>query len=209
MRDSLLSHSLARRLAALAFLSLSGTAAQACEVWRDDEWGVWRSNCSLSEDFRGRFELEHIFVANLERRIILKFPDLHVRKFKFFVIGTSVSIEADIENLGKSSVQASTLAVEATFGNPLNGMQYGSTMTFTAAVPALAAMSSVRVSVGSVNVPNNQQDWDLIMLGVIDPPTSQSPARGVVFESDETNNAHNHACRWYGPMPDTSLQPCN
>jgi hypothetical protein len=33
--------------------------------------------------------------------------------------------------------------------------------------------------------------------------------RGLIIESDETNNVKNHACLWYGPMPDTSLQACN
>lgn len=197
------------RLAAAASLLLTGVGAQACEIWRDEDFGIWRSNCSITEDFRNKFLLSHSFMANHQRRITLKWPDLHIRKFKFYVIGTSIDIEAEIENLGDGKAAASQLAVDATFGNPLTGMQQGGPMTFTVNVPALNAYSSQRVSVGSVNVPNNSQDWDLVLLGVTDPPTMAQPVRGAILESDETNNTTNHACRWYGPNPDTSLQPCN
>jgi hypothetical protein len=196
-------------LAAGALLLLSGVSAQACDVWRDPELGIWRGNCSLTEDFRNKFVISQSFLANFEHRLILKWPDLHIRKFKFFVTGTSMTIEADIENLGDGNAAASVLAVDATFANPLTNMQQGSSVQFTVNVPALSSNTSQRVSVGSVNVPNNAQDWDLVLLGVIDPPTMAQPVRGAILESDETNNSKNHACRWYGPVPDTSLQPCN
>ena len=40
------------RLAAAALLLLSGVSAQACEIWRDEELGIWRGNCKL-RDFHG------------------------------------------------------------------------------------------------------------------------------------------------------------
>lgn len=197
------------RLAAAALLLLSGVSAQACEIWRDEHLGIWRGNCNITEDFRNKFMVSQAFLANQDHRLILKWPDLHIRKFKFFVSGTSITIEADIENLGTGNVAASVLAVDATFANPLTGMQQGSSMQFTVNVPALAASASQRVSVGIVNVPNTTQDWDLVLLGITDPPTMAQPVRGAILESDETNNSRNHACRWFGPTPDTSLQPCN
>jgi hypothetical protein len=207
MRKQLLPFRVSRsgRLAAAALLLLSGVSAQACEIWRDEHLGIWRGDC----DIRGKFMVSQSFLANYEHRLVLRWPDLHIRKFKYFVSGTSITIEADIENLGTGSVAASVLTVDGTFGNPLTGMQQGSSMQFTVNVPALNASSSQRVSVGIVNVPNTTQDWDLILLGITDPPTPAQPVRGAILESDETNNSKNNACRWFGPTPDTSLQACN
>jgi len=99
--------------------------------------------------------------------------------------------------------------VDASFGNPLTMMQQCISMQWTVNVPALAANTSQRVSVATVSVPNNMQDWDLVLVGTADPPTVAQPVRGLIIESDETNNVKNHACRWFGPTPDTSLQACN
>jgi len=197
-------HKRSHRLAAAALLLLSAVSAQACEIWRDKDLGIWRGNCKLKD-----FQVSQSFIANFQPRLLLKWPDLHIRKFKFFVVGTSVDIEADVENIGLGNAAASTLVVDANIGNPLTGMQQGSPMQFTVQVPALPASTSQRVSVATVNVPNMNQDWDLILMGVIDPPTMAQPVRGALTESDETNNVTTHTCRWYGPTPDTAVEPCN
>jgi hypothetical protein len=197
-------HKRSHRLAAAALLLLSAVSAQACEIWRDKDLGIWRGNCKLKD-----FQVSQSFIANFQPRLMLKWPDLHIRKFKFFVVGTSVDIEADVENIGLGNAAASTLVVDANIGNPLTGMQQGSPMQFTVQVPALPASTSQRVSVATVNVPNMNQDWDLILMGVIDPPTMAQPVRGALTESDETNNVTTHTCRWYGPTPDTAVEPCN
>jgi hypothetical protein len=197
-------HKRSHRLAAAALLLLSAVSAQACEIWRDKDLGIWRGNCKLKD-----FQVSQSFIADFQPRLMLKWPDLHIRKFKFFVVGTSVDIEADVENIGLGNAAASTLVVDANIGNPLTGMQQGSPMQFTVQVPALPASTSQRVSVATVNVPNMNQDWDLILMGVIDPPTMAQPVRGALTESDETNNVTTHTCRWYGPTPDTAVQPCN
>jgi len=124
-------------------------------------------------------------------------------------LGTSIDIQADIENIGMASAPASVFFVDASFGNPLTMMQQGASMQWTVNVPALAANTSQRVSVATVSVPNNMQDWDLVLVGTADPPTVAQPVRGLIIESDETNNVKNHACRWFGATPDTSLQACN
>jgi len=197
-------HKRSHRLAAAALLLLSAVSAQACEIWRDKDLGIWRGNCKLKD-----FQVSQSFIANFQPRLLLKWPDLHIRKFKFFVVGASVDIEADVENIGLGNAAASTLVVDANIGNPLTGMQQGSPMQFTVQVPALPASTSQRVSVATVNVPNMNQDWDLILMGVIDPPTMAQPVRGALTESDETNNVTTHTCRWYGPTPDTAVEPCN
>ena len=197
-------HSYRYRLAATALLLLGTVSAQACEIWRDKDLGVWRGNCKLKD-----FLVSQSFIAVYQPRLIIRWPDLHIRKFKYFVTGTQIDIEADVENLGAGNAPASTLVVDVNIGNPLTGLQQGSPMQFTVQVPALPLNTSQRVSVGSVNVPNTAQDWDLILMGVTDPLTMAQPVRGAITEADETNNILTDTCRWYGPNPDTSVGPCN
>ena len=197
-------HKHSNRLVAAALLLLSGVSAQACEIWRDDDFGVWRGNCKVKD-----LLVAQTFIATYQPRLRLKWPDLHIRKFKYYVIGSSIEIHADVENIGMGNAIASTLTVDQSFGNPLTGMQQGNSTTFTVQVPALPLNTSQRVYVGTINVPNTNQDWDLVLYGITDPPTVAQPVRGSVTESDETNNSAAHNCRWYGPMPDTSLEACN
>ena len=46
------------RLAAAALLLLTGVSAQACEIWRDKELGIWRGNCNLKD-----FLVSQTFIA--------------------------------------------------------------------------------------------------------------------------------------------------
>lgn len=197
-------HKHSNRLAAAALLLLSGVSAQACDIWRDEDLGIWRGNCKLKD-----FLVSQTFIVAQQPRLIFKWPDLHIRKFKYYVVGSTIEISADVENIGMGNAAASTLTVDQSFGNPLTGMQQGNSMTFTVPVPALPLNSSQRVYVGTVNVPNTSQDWDLVLLGVTDPPTMAQPVRGAITESDEANNSFVHTCRWYGPTPDTSVAACN
>jgi hypothetical protein len=192
------------RLAAAAALLLSAFSTQACEIWRDKDFGFWRGNCDLE-----KFKVSQSFIANYDQRIILRLPDLHIHKFKYVVVGSSVEIQADVENLGMANAVASTLAVDVSIGNPLTGMQYGTSQQFTVQVPALPLTTRQRVYVGTINVPNTTQDWDLVLFGVTDPPLTAQQTRGPIAESDETNNSKGETCRWYGPTPDTSVPPCN
>ncbi len=192
------------RLAAAALLLFSGVGAQACDIWRDKELGIWRGNCNLKD-----FLVTQTFIGTYQPRLILRWPDLHIRKFKYYVVGSSVEIYADVENIGMGNAAASTLTVDVSFGNPLTGMQQGNSMQFTVQAPAVALNTNQRVYVTTLNVPNTMQDWDLVLLGVTDPPTMAQPVRGAITESDETNNSSTHICRWYGPMPDTSVAACN
>jgi hypothetical protein len=196
-------HKYRYRLAAAALLLLTGVSAQACEIWRDKELGIWRGNCKLKD-----FLVSQTFIGTYEPRVRISWPDLHIRKFKFFVVGSSIEIEADVENIGLRSAPASTLVVDANFGNPLTGVQQG-TMQFTVQVPALPLNTNQRVSVGTMFVPTTTQDWDLVLMGVTDPPTMAQPVWGAISEVNETNNVATHTCRWYGPTPDTSVEACN
>lgn len=198
-----------QRIAMLALLLGAGAGAQACEIWRDGHLDLWRGDCNLSIDFKDRFWLKENFVVAMVRPLRLKLPDLRIRKFKYFTSGTQVSIEADIVNDGMANAPASDLAVTVDIGNPLTGMQARATTPFAVRVPAVTAGATLRVSVGIITVPNNQQDWDLVLLGVVDPPTMASPTHGALFESSESNNSLSHACRYFGPNPDASLEPCN
>jgi hypothetical protein len=192
------------RLAAAALLLLSGVSAQACEIWRDKELGVWRGNCNFRD-----FLVAEQFIAAYQRPLVFKWPDLKIREFDYYTNGSSVEIYADVQNVGMGNAIASPLTVDVSFGNPLTNMQQGNSVQFTVQTPALPRNTSQSVYVGTVNVPNTAQDWDLILFGVTDPPTVAQPVRGTVTESDETNNSRNHTCRWYGPTPDTSVAGCN
>ncbi len=132
--------SIVYRFAAAAVLLLSGVSAQACEIWRDEEWGIWRGNCNLKD-----FLVKQTFFGTYQPRITFKLPDLHIRRFKFYVVGSSVEIHADVENIGMGNAIASTLVVDQSFGNPVTGMQQGSSMQFTVQAPALARNTSQRV----------------------------------------------------------------
>ena len=192
------------RLAAAALLLLSAVSAQACEIWRDEELGVWRGNCNLKD-----YLVAQAFIANYQPPLIFKWPDLHIREFDYYVNGTAVEVYAEVENIGMGNAIASPVTVDVSIGNPLTGTQVGNSQQFTAQVPALPRNTSRSVLVGTVTVPNTAQDWDLIVFGVTDPPTVPQPVRGTVTESNETNNSRNHTCRWYGPNPDTSVGSCN
>jgi hypothetical protein len=192
------------RLAAAAVLLLSGVSAQACEIWRDKELGVWRGNCNLRD-----FLVSQTFIATYQPRLIFKWPDLKIRKFKYVIIGSSVEIYADVQNIGMGNAAASPLTVDVSIGNPVTGMQQGSSVQFTVQTPAVPFNSEHRTYFATINLPSASQDWDLILLGVTDPPTAAQPVRGAITESDETNNMLMHTCRVYGPNPDTSVGACD
>jgi hypothetical protein len=192
------------RLAAAALLLLGGVSAQACEIWRDEELGVWRGNCSLKD-----FMVKQTFIATYQPRLIFKWPDLKIRKFKYVIFGSSVEIYADVQNIGMGNAAASPLTVDVSIGNPVTGMQQSSSVQFTVQTPAVPLNSERRTYFATINLPNRSQDWDLILLGVTDPPTAAQPVRGAIMESDETNNMLVHTCRVYGPNPDTSVAACD
>ena len=101
------------RLAAAALLLLSGVSAQACEIWRDEELGVWRGNCRLKD-----FMVSQTFIATYQPRVIFKWPDLQIRKFKYVVFGSSVEIYADVQNIGMGNAAASPLTVDVSYRQP-------------------------------------------------------------------------------------------
>jgi hypothetical protein len=197
-------HKHSYRLAAAAALLLTGVSAQACDIWRDKELGIWRGNCSLKD-----FLVSQTFIVSHQPRLILRWPDLKIRKFKYYVVGSTVEMYADVENIGLSNAVASPLTVDVSIGNPLTGMQQGNSVQFTVQSPAVPSMTHRRVYFATMNLPNSSQDWDLILLGVTDPPTAAQPVRGAITEADETNNILTHTCRVYGPNPDTSVGACD
>ena len=187
------------RLAAAAILMFSAVGAQACEIWRDAEFGFWRGNCNLRD-----FKVAQSFIANFDHRLMLKLPDLHIKKFKYTVVDEFVTIEADVENKGGISAPSTPLYVSVAFGDPATGMQVGTALEFTVQVPVLTVNTTYRTPVATVSVPNEMQDWDLVVVGIADP----SPSRGVAIESDEMNNTTSDSCRWFGPNP-VPAEPCN
>ena len=154
--------------AAAALLLLSGVSAQACEIWRDEELGIWRGNCKLKD-----FLVSQTFIATYQPRVIFKWPDLHIRKFKYFVIGSSVEIYADVENIGMGNAAASTLSRR----RELSAIR---SPACSRAAPCSSPCKCrrcrrehqpARERWPRSTCRTRSQDWDLMLLGVTDPPT--------------------------------------
>ena len=199
-----------RRIAALSLMfagTLAAGSAAACDVWRD-EFGFYRGNCNLSVDFKDKYRVNMEFIATLEPRYHFKLPNFHPRKFKYFVTGSDVEISIDVENIGELAAPAADVAVVVNIVDPLTGMQYSSS-PYVARTTTIQPASTQRLLVTHVQVPNLSQDWDIVSVATVDPATAAQPVRGNVVESDETDNGLMHACRVFGPNPDTSLEACN
>jgi len=199
-----------RRIATLSLMffgALATGSAAACDVWRD-EFGFYRGNCNLSVEFKDKYRVNMEFVATLEPRFHFKLPNFHPRKFKYFLTGTDLQIDVEVENLGDLAAPAADVAVMVNIVDPITGAQQAA-MAYTARTMTIQPTSSQRVLITHVQVPNTLQDWDIVSVAMVDPGTPAQPVRGSVVESNETDNALTHSCRVYGPNPDTSLEPCN
>jgi hypothetical protein len=195
--------------AILATLFTASTAAEACSFWKDEN-GFYRGDCKLSADFKNKYFMDIELIAT-GPRFHLKMPDFHPRKFKYFLLGSSVDISLDVQNLGDlDNGIATDIAVMITFMDPLTSTQRGNTITATASLGALAVGATQRYFTTTVQLPNTTQDWDIVAVAVVDPPTAAQPVRGRVMELDEANNVLSHTCRIYGPNPDlTGPEVCN
>jgi hypothetical protein len=198
-----------RRIAALCLMlggALATSSALACDVWHD-EFG-YRGICDLRVEFKDKYRLNMEFFATLEPRFHFKIPNFHPRKFKYFLSGTDLQIDLEVENLGDLDAPAADVAVIVNIVDPLTMTQNSST-PYTARTPVIPAGMSRRVTITHVQVPTTTQDWDFVSVAIVDPATMAQPVRGSVAESNENDNELDHSCRVYGPNPDTSLEPCN
>jgi hypothetical protein len=192
-------------LAALALCSANG--AQACEIWRDEFLEVWRGTCNLTLDPKAPKVLVK-FVGHTNWGDIFKMPDLLIDKYKFRLIGNSLEILADITNAGRQTSAATNIGVTVTTIDVSNPASQTAT-PLLAAVPSLAAMTTQRVSLGTIFVNYSAHDVDVAIAGMVDQVTVAQPVRGTVVESNENNNTLIHLCRVFGPSPDVSVQACN
>lgn len=198
-----------RRLAALSLIfggALATGSAAACDIWRDESG--YRGLCDLRVEFKDKYRLNVEFTAIYQPRYHLKLPNFHPRKFKYYVTGSDVEISVDVENLGDLASPAADVAVMVNFFDPLTGTAMPTT-SYVARTTTIQPANSQRVLITHVQLPNTLQDWDIISVATVDPPTATQPVWGTVFESNEMDNALMHPCRVYGPNPDTTLEPCN
>jgi hypothetical protein len=197
-----------RKYALLAALWLcSVNLAQACDIWIDEPLKVWRGNCNLTIDPKAP-KLFGQFVSQTSWPYVLKMPDLTIRKFKFQLLGNTMEVLADVTNLGSQGSPATNVGVTLTTVDVSNPAAR-TTTPLLAAVPALAAMTTQRVSLGNVFVDFSAHDVDVATAGMVDQLTVAQPVHGTVFESDENNNSLIHLCRVFGPSPNVSVQACN
>ena len=199
--------SMKTRLFTALFALLILQPALACELWYD-EYGRLNGGCRLQDMF------EHPYQGELELRpelprLWLQLANLRFRKFKYEVYGREIWISADVENTGNFDTPPFDLALLVTIMNPRTGSQQGSTWPLAMTVAGLPAGTQRRDFVGIVAVPDTRQDWDLSVMGVVDPPESGRPS-GNVFESDENDNVRSELCRFYGEEGEpANVPPCN
>jgi len=135
-------------------------------------------------------------------------PDLLIDKYKFLLIGNLLHVLAHITNAGKQTFAVNDIGVTVTTIDVSNPASQTAT-PLLAAVPSLAAMTTQRVSLGTVFVNYSAHDVDVAAAGMVDQVTAAQPVRGTLVESNENNNTLIHLCRVFGPTPDASVQACN
>jgi hypothetical protein len=140
----------------------------------------------------------------------LNLPNLVATDIDTTVVGSSVNIEVDVENRGIRAAPIFEVAAVSTVLDPLNN---GSTVSMTPLPPrtvqGLGVGAGTDVPIGTVYLPNSNQDWDVCTMAIVDPPPACTQNRwGRVLEADEGDNGRTHCCRAYGPKPDTTMQRC-
>jgi hypothetical protein len=190
-----------------AALMCFANGASACDMWRDEILKAWRGHCNLTIDPKAPKVFEN-FIAQSRWPYVFKLPDLLIDKYKFRLVGNSLEILADVTNLGAQSSVATNIGVTVTTIDVSNPAPQTAT-PLLAAVPSLAAMTTQRVSLGTVFVNYSAHDVDVATAGMVDQVTVAQPVRGTVVESNENNNSLIHLCRVFGPNPDVSVQACN
>lgn len=191
----------------IGFAALCGgmqpALAAPCEFTRTS-WGLRLTNCKLNELFYGRYELS---LDRIPDAVVRPWPNLRPSHISDTLLGGSVNIVVDVENVGAAAAGAFEVAVIGTVTDPLNG---GVGVNMTAFPPiviqSLPVGATVTRSAGSVPLPNRDQDWDVCTVAIVDPPTSTS-SLGKLLETDETDNRRERCCRAYGPKPDFSGPP--
>jgi hypothetical protein len=116
-------------------------------------------------------------------------------------------VTVELQNSGTGNAGQFEVAAVASINDPLNNGASQGTLVFPPlTVPGLASGAGTVKYVGSVEVPNRTQDWDICNVVVVDPPTS-TRASGGTLESNESDNQWSGCCRLYAPTPDVSRPP--
>jgi len=180
--------------------------AEACELTKT-QWGLRAVNCLLGDFYKGRFDLA---VELNPSRPVLRLPNLHVTDIDTSVRANNVDMQFDVENNGNGNAVPFEVTLVGSVHNPLSGGANVSMMAFPpVTVPALAAGATATRFAGTLVLPNRSQDWDVCGIAIADPPLTNGPAFGSVFESNESDNMRNDCCRVFGPNPDvTGPPPC-
>ena len=189
-----------RTLVALGLIALlSSTGAQACEFWRDSN-GFPRSNCKFQALSKEKYKLV-IDVIEGRPRYTLPLPNLTPHKIKMISFGgPQADVNVEVRNDGSKDSPTTDVAVTVQVIDPSTNTQVGATQFFTAPIPAVTVGTTPRFYIATATLPNRNQDWDLIINAVVDPPTATSTT-GRFYEGNEMDNALSRTCRYYGPNP--------
>ncbi len=197
-------HRLLNRCSLIAILAvgLSLSAAEACTVWQD-KYGL-RGDCRLG-DLLKKYEL----AIQISQPIIqIQLPNLQIDKIKFEIYGREVDVFVDVKNVGTRDARDYDVIAMVSIINPQNPSQPIGGQAFSTRFPALVVGDEHRDYLGTIILPDRNQDYDLSVTGMADPPT-QTLSGGEIWESNEQDNSKMEICRVYGPNPDVSVQPCD
>ena len=189
-------------LIAVLAAGLSISTTEACTLW-EDKYGL-RGNCRLA-DLLKEYEL---VVQFTQPPIQIQLPNLRLDKIKFETVGQQVDLFVDVENAGPRDARDYDVITMVSVIDPQNPSQLVGSQSFSARFPALIAGDEHRGYLGTISLPNRNQDYDLSVTAMADPPTQALPG-GEIWESNEQDNSKMEVCRVYGPDPDFSVIACD
>ena len=196
------------KLVVVSVLLAGANTGNACEIERDFVTGMWRGNCNLTIDPKAP-KVEVPYIDAKTGRIHIRMPDLLIDKFKYSLVGNDLEVYVDVVNEGLQSSFATEVGLTIIVRDP-SDHRVVSTVRPVRPVPALAAGARQRIYMTTVYPNASAQDWEVVTTGMVDLTTVAQPVRGLVIESNETNNGLVHLCIVYGPNPTVSSLPlCN
>jgi hypothetical protein len=190
--------------AGVAAVLLAAAPAQACEMTRTPS-GL-RVICNLYELYK-RYDLG-IELIPAGPALRLNLPNLAPTDLDFTLVGSGANVGVDVENIGVRGATTFEVVAVGSVHDPLRGgASVGMTPLPPRTVSGLAAGAGVAVGMGTIFLPNRNQDWDVCTIATVDPPLAGGASWGRVLESDETDNLRTACCRAYGPNPDVNGPP--
>ncbi len=179
-------------LPAVCLITLSHSVPAAAQCSLEERY---YADCLLS-----KFTAEAAVMVR-EPRFRINLPNLFVRGIDVSVYGV-VSVE--VENNGAADAPAYEVVVGA-YLDTVAGQSVDSFET-SLQFPALPAGGRYETQVGTLYVPDHEQDRDVAVVVLVDKMDLRDPG-GQIWETNEEDNIAEYECRIFGPNPDMSGPP--